>query len=205
LTITDRTTGKTVITTKSDPIFEAEETFKGENRKLDSITVPIADAFIDPKTGKRAFSDDLVISTISGIITSDPPTGETTADSPETLTLRSFNVTFTSGQTDSLTVMGKTVSGKESGSIEVPARDNIRGVGDEVDLNSFTVSFTSDANLEPPPGIDDPTDGRNYRLTVALVSDGTVPEPSTWVMLLLGFAGLAYAGFRKANQLPWSL
>jgi PEP-CTERM motif len=27
----------------------------------------------------------------------------------------------------------------------------------------------------------------------------TVPEPSTWAMMLLGFAGLAYAGFRKTK------
>jgi hypothetical protein len=25
------------------------------------------------------------------------------------------------------------------------------------------------------------------------------PEPSTWVMMLLGFAGLAYAGYRRAR------
>jgi hypothetical protein len=28
---------------------------------------------------------------------------------------------------------------------------------------------------------------------------GTVPEPSTWAMLVLGFAGLGYVGFRKAR------
>ena len=27
----------------------------------------------------------------------------------------------------------------------------------------------------------------------------TTPEPSTWAMMLIGFAGLAYAGFRKAK------
>jgi PEP-CTERM motif len=27
----------------------------------------------------------------------------------------------------------------------------------------------------------------------------TVPEPSTWAMMLLGFAGLGYAGFRRAR------
>ena len=27
----------------------------------------------------------------------------------------------------------------------------------------------------------------------------TVPEPSTWAMMLLGFVGLGYAGFRKAR------
>jgi PEP-CTERM motif len=28
----------------------------------------------------------------------------------------------------------------------------------------------------------------------------TVPEPSTWAMLLLGFAGLGYAGYRRARE-----
>jgi PEP-CTERM motif len=35
-------------------------------------------------------------------------------------------------------------------------------------------------------------------LTIDLTSS-TVPEPSTWAMMLLGFAGLAYAGFRRAK------
>ena len=30
--------------------------------------------------------------------------------------------------------------------------------------------------------------------------EGAVPEPSTWAMLLLGFAGLGYAGYRRARQ-----
>jgi PEP-CTERM motif len=29
---------------------------------------------------------------------------------------------------------------------------------------------------------------------------GDVPEPSTWAMMLLGFAGLGFAGYRKAKQ-----
>jgi hypothetical protein len=29
---------------------------------------------------------------------------------------------------------------------------------------------------------------------------GGVPEPSTWAMMLLGFAGLGFAGYRKANS-----
>jgi hypothetical protein len=27
----------------------------------------------------------------------------------------------------------------------------------------------------------------------------TVPEPSTWAMMLVGFAGLGYAGYRKTK------
>jgi PEP-CTERM motif len=35
--------------------------------------------------------------------------------------------------------------------------------------------------------------------TFTLVS-GAVPEPSTWAMMLLGFAGLSFAGYRKAKR-----
>jgi hypothetical protein len=35
--------------------------------------------------------------------------------------------------------------------------------------------------------------------TVA-TSAPTVPEPSTWAMLALGFAALGYAGFRRASK-----
>jgi PEP-CTERM motif len=37
-------------------------------------------------------------------------------------------------------------------------------------------------------------------VTVTPVTGG-VPEPSTWAMLLLGFAGLGYAGFRRTSKL----
>jgi hypothetical protein len=30
----------------------------------------------------------------------------------------------------------------------------------------------------------------------------TVPEPATWAMILLGFAGLGYAGFSCAKARP---
>ena len=33
----------------------------------------------------------------------------------------------------------------------------------------------------------------------AAVLDPAVPEPSTWAMMLLGFAGLGYAGYRRAR------
>jgi hypothetical protein len=36
-------------------------------------------------------------------------------------------------------------------------------------------------------------------MAVSLVNDSTVPEPSTWVMMAVGFAGLAFAGYRRTR------
>ena len=46
-----------------------------------------------------------------------------------------------------------------------------------------------------PPADDD-------SLTVKI---GTIPEPSTWAMMLLGFVGLGFAGYRRARAAPAQL
>jgi hypothetical protein len=57
LTITNQADHTIVTTTTSDPVFEFDETASGASRKLDSITVPINEPFIDPRTGRMAFSE----------------------------------------------------------------------------------------------------------------------------------------------------
>jgi PEP-CTERM motif len=52
-----------------------------------------------------------------------------------------------------------------------------------------------DVAMAPNPGADDV--GSSF--TFVQVS-GAVPEPSTWALMLLGFAGLGYAGYRKVRQ-----
>jgi hypothetical protein len=42
-------------------------------------------------------------------------------------------------------------------------------------------------------------DGQSEQLYVRSAS-GAVPEPSTWVMMLIGFAGLGFAGYRARKQ-----
>ena len=44
------------------------------------------------------------------------------------------------------------------------------------------------------------TDTGSVLLTAVSATAGTVPEPSTWAMLLLGFAGLGFAGWRRAAK-----
>ena len=47
-------------------------------------------------------------------------------------------------------------------------------------------------------------DDPNFLITFAepLSEIAGVPEPSTWAMLLLGFGGLSYAGFKRASKIP---
>jgi Protein of unknown function (DUF642)/PEP-CTERM motif len=46
--------------------------------------------------------------------------------------------------------------------------------------------------------------GRQYigvdNVAVVETSSGAVPEPSTWAMILLGFASVAYLGYRRAKE-----
>jgi PEP-CTERM motif len=65
--------------------------------------------------------------------------------------------------------------------------------------------FTVDLDGDNPPGMG------SVPTTVELVNPSqyglyeqdfarSVPEPSTWAMLLLGFAGLGYAGYRRSKR-----
>ena len=36
-------------------------------------------------------------------------------------------------------------------------------------------------------------------IETTITQHSAVPEPSTWAMLLIGFAGLGFAGYRKAK------
>jgi len=40
----------------------------------------------------------------------------------------------------------------------------------------------------------------SYGNEITNVSLSAVPEPATWAMMLLGFAGLGFAGFRRAKN-----
>lgn len=60
------------------------------------------------------------------------------------------------------------------------------------------VAFVADLSISGSCGDFSCTAGTGL-VGSTLVSSG-VPEPSTWVMMILGFAGLGYAGYRKTNK-----
>jgi hypothetical protein len=51
--------------------------------------------------------------------------------------------------------------------------------------------------FQPIPGIPDGT----VLDSGSSIAGPSVPESSTWAMLLLGFAGLGYAGYRRRQKL----
>ena len=65
-----------------------------------------------------------------------------------------------------------------------------------IDLSSqFSLADIAYVRFEygTAPALGGPIDGVSIRNI-----SSTVPEPSTWAMLLIGFAGLGYAGYRRA-------
>jgi hypothetical protein len=78
-----------------------------------------------------------------------------------------------------------------------PDQDN-----DDLHLDFFSPFFGDIlySGLESAPtfntGKFDISDGEfDYTLTI-----GAVPEPSTWALMLLGFAGLGFAGYRRSAK-----
>lgn len=59
------------------------------------------------------------------------------------------------------------------------------------------MSNTGQLFIDAPPGSFTTLSGHDYSTDAGVSS---APEPSTWAMLLLGFAGLAFAGYRKSRR-----
>ena len=56
----------------------------------------------------------------------------------------------------------------------------------------YTVGILELASAEDPSFV--------FRFETPLSQIANVPEPSTWAMMLLGFASLGYAGYRKIRE-----
>ena len=42
-------------------------------------------------------------------------------------------------------------------------------------------------------------DGQTYQVNLGEPAVVSAPEPSTWAMMLIGFAGLGFVGYRRAR------
>ena len=88
--------------------------------------------------------------------------------------------------------------------VGIPTEGTIAFISDPVDrLPDFTIIRT----VAETPGPIDVSDllgpvaaGLGDSVSFQSDLDSTVPEPTTWAMMLLGFAGLAYAGWRRSAK-----
>ena len=62
----------------------------------------------------------------------------------------------------------------------------------------FSMTFTA-SGTSAVLAFDETVGGANGGVFLDAVSINPVPEPSTWAMMLLGFAGLGFAGYRTAK------
>jgi hypothetical protein len=78
---------------------------------------------------------------------------------------------------------------------EILTSSGLSGMFNDNTIQVDNVIFTVEYN---PPGF------ANDVVLDARLSGGTIPEPSTWIMMVLGFASLGFAGYRgsRKNQPP---
>jgi hypothetical protein len=163
------------------------------------------------QTDNISFSAGGFISVYGQPVPTDPVTGSfaitfdptlTYTDSTAGITLDSLNIPLGSALSFSysLTGGGELVVGgiaDGAGAIQIsPSTDDFY-------LHIFTFTTTptfqqlgySEAALNPSYFYNDLTNGGSGSVSVT-----AVPEPTTWAMMLLGFAGLGFAGYRRTKQ-----
>lgn len=89
-------------------------------------------------------------------------------------------------------------------SIKYPGRTILLGPGengskpsDMLIIPSFTIKLGSDGGV----GADKGEPPAFWSIDITAHSDtNAIPEPATWVMMLLGFAGLGFVGYRASRR-----
>ena len=78
---------------------------------------------------------------------------------------------------------------------------NFMGTGGPVLSVQFTPSFSSAPQHSEMLSVVWRALDTPLSFSTSVTGDATlVPEPSTWAMMLLGFAGLGYAGYRRTQK-----
>jgi hypothetical protein len=153
-----------------------------------------------------AFAIQVTLSlTVSGFIASapiDPVTGSFTYDAPsitsDPTSLTAVNLTI-GGHAYTLTEVGSEAVGSEAliGGV-VNGVDAVASGTDDFFLVWTPVSSVPDVFAYATSNTQAVFEGTNF--TQFNVTAATpVPEPSTWAMMLVGFAGLGYAGYRRRS------
>jgi len=143
---------------------------------FDSSTLTVDQVFADDTTG-------ITSGTLVSLVPTNIVYGSTAGGTVDVT--KSFTV-GTTDYTETLTTVEDITRGLNS--IDVTLTGTITGGA----FSDTPVTLTLAATQTGGPG---------HAISVSLTDFGsTVPEPSTWAMLMLGFAGLGYAAFRRNSK-----
>jgi PEP-CTERM motif len=111
------------------------------------------------------------------------------------LTVESFDFSGVSLKADSLYWVDIVSEGSENALLNWAITDDVSGIGVAANYQDFNVDgFYLNLNDGPPFLIHNA-----LQMEVNTLS-GSAPEPSTWAMMLIGFAGLVAAGIKKTPR-----
>jgi hypothetical protein len=93
-------------------------------------------------------------------------------------------------------------TGAISDVVGIPKEDVLAFVSDPADFSGFKLITSieeSSSPLDITRFLSPKAQESGFKAFFQSDFEATVPEPSTWAMLLLGFAGLGFVGYRKAR------
>ena len=88
-----------------------------------------------------------------------------------------------------------TSASRTSDGDEITFNFDLTGPGNSSNLQLFT---NASSFIDPFGTL---TDSEGGTFSIPVVTPSAIPEPSTWAMMLLGFAGLGFAGLRSGGRL----
>jgi hypothetical protein len=76
-----------------------------------------------------------------------------------------------------------------------------QGNGGQLCFNGFPGNCSGDPHsIQVAIGADESITQASGNIQIATVAASAVPEPSTWAMMILGFAGVGFMAYRRRNQ-----
>jgi PEP-CTERM motif-containing protein len=168
----------------------------------------VAQLSADPNGGIQSFTIPVTLSNVGVVYTIVNSAFGAAPDYAGQITFNGLGgETFTYDYIEGDNVRDHATTGFNISAPNVFATDDF-GSGDRLDVQQIFLpgSFANDTITSIVFSYDDnvgntvPGDGEAFLAAITTAPVSAVPEPSTWAMMLIGFAGLGYIGLRQRKR-----